>query len=56
MEENKYYTPDISELHVGFEIELKLYDLIDWEKHTFLPRESLEGLQTYLDKKLILFC
>jgi len=42
--ENKYYTPDITEFHIGFEYERKDYDLDDlkekWYKRVF-PEDGL---------------
>lgn len=35
----KYYTPDISEFHVGFEYEIKLNGG-KWEKHIFCPNSE----------------
>lgn len=32
--ENKYYTPDLEEFHVGFEFESRMNDE-DWEKQTY---------------------
>ena len=52
-EQPKYYTPDISEFHVGFKCELLLGDLIGWESHIFSPIENFNGIQKYLDEQLI---
>ena len=50
MEETKYYTPTIEEFHVGFELELKLHELKDWEKHTWLPGDQASSVAKYLDQ------
>jgi len=49
----KFYVPDISEFHVGFECELKLHELKNWEKHIFLSTERLEGIEIYLAQEKI---
>jgi len=50
MEETKYYTPQIEEFHVGFELEIKLHELKNWEKHTWLPGDQASSVVKYLDQ------
>ncbi|HYD90413.1 MAG TPA: hypothetical protein VEA37_02875 [Flavobacterium sp.] len=50
--ENKYYTPEIEEFHVGFECQMK--DIPppedDWKDETISIFHKLEDLQKWLDK------
>ena len=50
---DKYYTPKIEEFHVGFELELKLHELKEWEKHTFTNKETIDGLQPLIENNKI---
>ena len=50
MAEAKYYQPEIEEFHVGFELELKLHELKNWENHTWLPGDQASSVAKYLDQ------
>jgi len=50
MEETKYYTPQIEEFHVGFELEIKTHELKNWEKHTWLPGDQASSVAQYLEQ------
>lgn len=42
MEDNKYYTPEIEEFHVGFEYEIKECDDCDWVTESLASLKCLE--------------
>lgn len=44
--ENKYYTPEIEEFHIGFEFEYKKYRDV-WVKSSFDKSHLEEGFDTY---------
>lgn len=37
--ENNYYTPELSDLHIGYECEINLGGVVGWEKHTISMRD-----------------
>lgn len=52
MEESKYYTPDITEFHVGFEYEYRNEPYKRWKKGVFNDGESIEQFDEYRIKHL----
>lgn len=56
MKENKYYTPELEEFHIGFEYEFRIEDewrSLKWNQSQVVQGRVLEGLVRvkYLDKK-----
>jgi hypothetical protein len=70
MEDNKYFTPDIEDIRVGYECEIREYNKTDWYKHivseddlsfgdnetslTFIPQYKDNIRVPYLTKEQIL--
>ena len=50
MENNKYYTPDISEFHIGFEFYMKFKSRLHNHKWELCKPQTLETIQIALSK------
>jgi|694.fasta_scaffold67796_7 hypothetical protein len=51
MENNKYFTPDIEDIHAGYECELLIY--AKWEPNTVKPYTALESVGKCIKDKVI---
>jgi hypothetical protein len=49
--ENKYFTPDIEDIHAGYECELLLY--AEWDPITVKPYTALESVVKCIKDKII---
>jgi hypothetical protein len=49
--ENKYFTPDIENIHAGYECELLIYD--KWEPNTIKPYTALKSVVKCIKDKVI---
>ena len=49
--ENKYFTPDIEDIHAGYECELLIYD--KWEPNIVKPYTALESVVKCIKDKVI---
>jgi len=49
--ENKYFTPDIEDIHAGYECELLIYD--KWEPNTIKPYTALASVVRCIKDQII---